>query len=74
MAIALDEAVAASAETDAMDFKAAFEAAVPGAWCGLVKDMVAIGNSGGGAIVIGVDRNGKAIGVYTPIDARRLGG
>lgn len=57
MAIALDEAVAASAETDAMDFKAAFEAAVPGAWCELVKDMVAIGNSGGGAIVIGVDRN-----------------
>lgn len=40
-----------------MDFKAAFEAAVPGAWCELVKDMVAIGNSGGGAIVIGVDRN-----------------
>lgn len=57
MAIALDEAAAASAETDAMDFKAVFEAAVPGAWCELVKDMVAIGNSGGGAIVIGVDRN-----------------
>lgn len=57
MAIALDEAVAASAETDAMDFKAVFEAAVPGAWCELVKDTVAIGNSGGGAIVIGVDRN-----------------
>jgi hypothetical protein len=57
MAIALDEAAAASAETDAMDFKAVFEAAVPGAWCELVKDTVAIGNSGGGAIVIGVDRN-----------------
>ena len=57
MAIALDEAAAASAETDAMDFKAVFEAAVPGAWCELVKDTVAIGTSGGGAIVIGVDRN-----------------
>jgi hypothetical protein len=36
--------------------------------------MVAIGSSGGEAIVIGVDWNRKAIGVDPQIDARRLGG
>jgi hypothetical protein len=58
----LETALAATAETDAFDFKISFDAAAPGAWCELVKDLVAIGNSGGGSILIGVDRNGHTVG------------
>jgi hypothetical protein len=34
-------------------------------WCGLVKDVAAMANSGGGAIVVGVEHDGSASGCDT---------
>jgi hypothetical protein len=62
-AVTLEEAIAATAETNAVDFKREFDPTFEGDWCELLKDIVAIGNSGGGAIVIGVDRAGITVGV-----------
>jgi hypothetical protein len=63
MAELLEKALAARTETDAIDFKREFNPGFDGDWCELVKDVVAIGNSGGGAIVVGVDRAGVTVGV-----------
>jgi Schlafen, AlbA_2 len=53
-------AVVESSETESaeLDFKASFESAVASSWCELVKDIVAIANSGGGVIVFGVNDDG----------------
>ena len=61
--ISFEEALAATAETNAIDFKREFDPASIGDWCELLKDIVAIGNSGGGAVVIGVDRAGVTVGI-----------
>ena len=48
MAVTLDEALLATAETDEIDFKKEFDPSVDGEWCELLKDILAMGNSGGG--------------------------
>jgi hypothetical protein len=63
MAELLEMALAARTETDAIDFKREFNPTFEGDWCELLKDIVAIGNSGGGAIVVGVDPVGVTVGV-----------
>lgn len=45
-------------ETAALEFKASFDPSVASNWCELVKDIVAIANSGGGVIVFGVNDDG----------------
>jgi hypothetical protein len=50
-------------ETDEIDFKETFDRHNQRDWCELLKDVVAIGNHGGGAIVIGVRDDGVAVGV-----------
>jgi Schlafen, AlbA_2 len=55
----LDEALAASDETQALDFKREFDPSSGAAWCELVKDIVAMANSGGGIILIGVEDDGS---------------
>lgn len=67
----MQKAIEATAETDDIDFKREFDPAFEGDWCELIKDIVAIGNSGGGAVVIGVDRAGSTVGV-DPGLARKL--
>src|SRR5262249_13595828 len=52
---AIEEADAESAD---LDFKAAFDPSAAQDWCELIKDIVAMANSGGGAIVIGVNDDG----------------
>jgi hypothetical protein len=56
----LAEALAAKRASKWIELKAEFWPDSPGAWCGLVKDVVAIANSGGGVIVVGVDERGVA--------------
>ncbi len=51
-----------SAESDTIDFKEMLDLKAAGAWCEILKDMVAMANSGGGVILVGVNDDGKAIG------------
>jgi hypothetical protein len=77
MSISIDEALAATAETDRVDFKREFNPSIDGDWCEILKDVLAMGNSGGGAIVIGVDAAGASIGVdanfYKHVDTATVG-
>ncbi|WP_242164963.1 ATP-binding protein [Lysobacter sp. M15] len=54
----VDRALLAKRESKHIEFKRSFDPSVAGAWCELVKDIVALSNSGGGAILIGVENNG----------------
>ena len=45
-------------ESDTLDFKRGFDPKKTSDWCELIKDIVAMANSGGGRIVIGVDDDG----------------
>ena len=46
------------ANLELLDFKREFDVASAGAWCELIKDIIALANSGGGAIVLGVEDGG----------------
>jgi hypothetical protein len=45
-------------ETTEVDFKAGFDPTTRREWCELVKDLVALANSGGGTILFGVNDDG----------------
>ena len=60
-------ALSANRESKYIEFKNTFDPGNPGEWCELIKDIVAIGNAGGGIIVFGLDNNGVPTG--TPIDS-----
>lgn len=51
----IEEAEKESAE---LDFKAEFDVTSPQDWCELIKDIVAMANSGGGLVVFGVNDDG----------------
>jgi hypothetical protein len=55
----LEEILAAQAESDAIDFKSDFDPGAQRDRVELLKDIVAIGNHGGGAILIGVQDDGS---------------
>ena len=42
-------------ETERVDFKREFNPSSKGSYCEIIKDVVALANSGGGAIIIGLD-------------------
>jgi predicted HTH transcriptional regulator len=48
----------AQRESKYLDFKADFDVSDKGAWAELIKDVVAMANTGGGVIVFGVNDNG----------------
>ena len=58
MSALVDKALRAKRESKLIDFKSAFDPDAAGDWCEFVKDIVAMANSGGGAIVIGLDNGG----------------
>ena len=58
MSALVDKALKAKRESKRIDFKSSFDPESPGEWCELIKDIVAMANSGGGAIVIGLDNRG----------------
>ena len=57
------EALTATGESTAIDFKGQFNPTAKGEWCELIKDIVAIANSGGGSILFGLDDNGQPTGL-----------
>jgi len=55
----IKKALNAKRESKSVEFKESLNVASPGEWTEIIKDIVAIANSGGGAILIGVDNHGK---------------
>jgi len=66
------KALTVKRESKYIEFKQSFDPNLPGAWCELIKDLVAIANSGGGIIVFGLDSlgvpTGASIDAITSID------
>lgn len=54
-----EKALSAGRESKHIEFKGQFEDASPGSKCEIIKDIVALANSGGGSIVIGLDDRGN---------------
>jgi hypothetical protein len=64
----IEEALSASREARAVDFKEEFDPSDRRSLCETLKDILAMANSGGGVIVVGVDGQGRPTGA----DVRRL--
>jgi hypothetical protein len=58
----VQRALAAKRESKYIEFKETFDPASPADWCEIVKDIVAIANSGGGIIIFGLDSSGVPTG------------
>lgn len=58
MTALVDKGLKAKRESRLVDFKSSFDPESAGEWCELVKDIVAMANSGGGVIVVGLDNGG----------------
>ena len=56
------KAVSAKRESKYVEFKEQFDVDSAEAWCEIIKDMVAIANSGGGVIVVGLTSGGHPSG------------
>jgi hypothetical protein len=52
----------AKRESKFVDFKRSFDTSSAGEWCELIKDIVAMANSGGGVILVGLDNGGNPTG------------
>jgi hypothetical protein len=66
----LKKAVHTKRETRSIEFKEAFDPNSSQDWCELIKDIVAIANSGGGIILFGLDSVGKVSGTSVQPIAR----
>lgn len=58
----LDLGLQASQESEHVDFKESLDVNSRGDWCEVIKDIVAMANSGGGVLLIGVNDNGHPSG------------
>jgi hypothetical protein len=58
----ITDAMAATRESKQIEFKIEFDPSSAGEWCEIVKDIVALANSGGGIIVFGLDNSGNPHG------------
>lgn len=61
IAVALEK----TAETADLDFKSSFDVTSAGDWLEIIKDIVALANSGGGLIVLGLNDDGSPSGADT---------
>jgi len=60
--ITLETALQASQESETLDFKESLDVESKGEWLELIKDLIAMANSGGGIILVGLLDNGKPSG------------
>ena len=58
----IKKALNAKRESKSVEFKESLNISSSGEWVEIIKDIVAIANSGGGVILIGVDNHGKPSG------------
>lgn len=72
----LTDALARTTECADVDFKESFDPANSGEWLEIIKDVVAMANTGGGTILIGVSNDGslsgKDVSAATSIDPADL--
>lgn len=61
-AITLEKVKIAIRESKHIDFKEGFDISQAGDWCEIIKDVVAMANSGGGGILIGIRKDGTPSG------------
>ena len=66
----IKKALHATRESKHIEFKRGFDPTYAGEWCELIKDIVALANSGGGILVFGLDSTGKPTGESTEDIAR----
>ena len=57
--LSINEALSRNKESTALDFKSKFDVLSIGDWCEIVKDIVAMANTGGGIILVGVANDGS---------------
>ena len=55
----LERALSSTSESAQIEFKQDFNPSTQGAWVEIIKDVIAMANSGGGIILFGVDNSGK---------------
>jgi len=58
----IHRALSAKRESKYIDFKEKLDFSEPHTWCEVVKDIVAMANSGGGVLLIGLDNKGEPTG------------
>ena len=58
----IQRALTAKRESKYVDFKASLNFSEPQAWSEIVKDIIAMANSGGGVLLIGLDNKGNPTG------------
>jgi hypothetical protein len=58
----IQKAISAKRESKHVEFKRSFDPDSPQDWCEIIKDTIAIANSGGGIILFGVDNVGTPCG------------
>ena len=56
--IDIHKAIQSKRESKRIEFKESFDVESNGDWCEIIKDVIAISNSGGGVIIIGLRNNG----------------
>jgi hypothetical protein len=54
----IEDSLSAQRETTSIEFKESFDVASAQEWCEVIKDVVAVANTGGGTIVFGLQDNG----------------
>lgn len=59
----IEKTLQAKRESKHVDFKKFFDPASKADWCEILKDIVAMANSGGGVILIGLNNNGTPAGL-----------
>jgi hypothetical protein len=57
----LESAANVKKENKQVDFKALFDPTITHEWCQIIKDILAMANTGGGIILFGVDDDGKPV-------------
>src|SRR5579864_5225172 len=55
-------AIEHGSETEAVDYKESFDPNVPADWLEIIKDIIALANSGGGVILVGITDSGALNG------------
>ena len=64
----IQRALTAKRESKYLDFKSRLDFSEPHSWCEIIKDIIAMANSGGGVLIIGLDNRGQPTGFDpTPI-------
>jgi hypothetical protein len=67
----------AKGEGDQLDFKSSFNPSLTGDWCELIKDVIAMANSGGGRVIVGLtddgEPSGESVSAFLSLDPADIG-